>query len=203
MKKHTLLILTAYFLLTILMTWPTALHLHQAIPGDGFDGWQNYWNLWWVKQALLILGVNPFFTDYLYPPTGVSLLFHTLNIYNGFWTLPLQLNFGLSIAYNSVVFASFILSGYGAYLLALDILNRLKLPLKEGQQRSAAFAGGLIFTMAPFHFAHLLGHMQVFSMIWPPFYVLWLLRVLDPWGSDKMEFDSACRQFTRTVWNKI
>ena len=67
------------------MTWPTALHLTNGIPGDGFDGWQNYWNLWWVKQALLNLGTNPFFTDHLYPPAGVSLLFHTLNIFNSFW----------------------------------------------------------------------------------------------------------------------
>ncbi|MCB0208269.1 MAG: hypothetical protein KDJ52_03000, partial [Anaerolineae bacterium] len=100
MKKHTLLILLGYLGLTVLMTWPVALHLTDAIPGDGFDGWQNYWNLWWVKQSLLVEGTNPFFTDYLYAPTGVSLLFHTLNIFNGLWTLPLQLNFGLAIAYN-------------------------------------------------------------------------------------------------------
>jgi hypothetical protein len=160
------------------MTWPTVLHLADGIPGDGFDGWQNYWNLWWVKKALLELAATPFFTDYLYPPNGASLLFHTLNIFNSLWTLPLQLNFGLAIAYNSVVLASFTLAGYGGYLLCLDTLTRLKFSPAQGV-RSAAFVGGLVFSMAPFHFAHLLGHMQVFSMIWPPFYVLWLLRTLE------------------------
>ncbi|MBE7473879.1 MAG: hypothetical protein DPW09_13100 [Anaerolineae bacterium] len=167
-----------YFLLTILMTWPTVLHLTDGIPGDGFDGWQNYWNIWWVKKALLELGTTPFFTDYLYPPNGASLLFHTLNIFNSFWTLPIQLNFGLAIAYNAVVLVSFTLAGYGGYLLALDTLNRLRFTGRG--LRPAAFVGGLVFTMSPFHFAHLLGHMQVFSMIWPPFYVLWLLRTLQP-----------------------
>ena len=175
-----LAVLAAYFLLTIVMTWPAARYLTSAIPGDGFDGWQNYWNLWWVKQALLVLGANPFFTDYLYAPTGVSLLFHTLNIFNGLWTLPLQLNFGLAIAYNSVVVFSFVFAGYGGYLLSLYTLTRLDLPLRAGL-RPAAFVGGLVFTMAPFHMAHLLGHMQVFSLMWPPFYALWLLRTLEPW----------------------
>ena len=38
------------------------------------------------------------------------------------------------------------------------------------------FLAGLIFTLAPFHMAHLLGHMQVMSLEWVPFYVLYLLR---------------------------
>jgi len=179
--RSSLLVLLAYFFLTGIMTWPAILHLTDAIPGDGFDGWQNYWNLWWVKQALLVEGANPFFTDYLYPPYGVSLLFHTLNIFNGLWTLPIQLNFGLAVAYHSVVFLSFGLAGYGAYLLSLYTLTRL-FP-SAAHLRLAAFAGGTVFTMSPFHLAHLLGHMQVFSMIWLPFYVLWLLRTLDTWNA--------------------
>jgi hypothetical protein len=177
-----LLALIAYFLLTILMTWPTILHLTDGIPGDGFDGWQNYWNLWWSKEATLVLGTHPYFTDYLYPPNGTNLLFHTLNIFNFLWTLPIQLNFGLAIAYNSIVFFSFVFAGYGGYLLSLHTLSRLNLPGRQGL-RLSAFVGGLIFTMSPFHMAHLLGHMQVFSMVWPPFYVLWLLRTLKPWAT--------------------
>ncbi len=182
--KRALLVLSAYFFLTILMTWPTAAYLTTGIPGDGFDGWQNYWNLWWVKQALLVQGTTPYFTNVIYPPTGASLLFHTLNIFNSLWTFPLQLNFGLTVAYNSVVFGSFVLAGFGAYLLALYTLTKL-FPGHNSQPslHLAAFVGGLVFTMSPFHMAHLLGHMQVFSMIWPPFYVLWLLRILDPWAT--------------------
>jgi hypothetical protein len=179
--RPTLVVLAGYFLLTVLMTWPAARHLSTAIPGDGFDGWQNYWNLWWVKEALLVERTNPFFTNFLDAPSGVSLLFHTLNIFNGLWTLPIQLNAGLAIAYNSVVFLSFVLAGYGGYLLTLQTLT-VVFPASPAP-RAAAFVGGLIFTMAPFHMAHLLGHMQVFSMIWPPFYILWLLRTIPPWAA--------------------
>lgn len=184
--------LLGYFLLTMVMTWPAVLHLTDGIPGDGFDGWQNYWNLWWVKKALLELRSTPFFTDYLYPPLGASLLFHTLNIFNSLWTLPIQLNFGLAVAYNSVVLASFTLAGYGGYLLSLYALTQLKFPAKG--VRSAAFVGGLVFTMSPFHMAHLLGHMQVFSMIWPPFYVLWLLRTLTPPPTPHLEGEGRRRE---------
>jgi hypothetical protein len=176
-----ILVIAGYLVLTVLMTWPTILHLTDGIPGDGFDGWQNLWNLWWVKEALLVLRASPFFTDYLYPPTGANLLFHTLNIFNGLWTLPLQLNFGPAIAYNGVVFLSFVFAGYGGYLLSRYTLTQLRLVDTHGGHLPA-FVGGFIFTMSPFHMAHLLGHMQVFSMIWPPFYVLWLLRALQPWA---------------------
>jgi hypothetical protein len=30
--------------------------------GDGWDGLQNAWNLWWVRRALTELHVSPWFT---------------------------------------------------------------------------------------------------------------------------------------------
>ena len=182
-----IVVFLAYFLLTLLMTWPSVLHLADGIPGDGFDGWQNYWNMWWVREALLVLRQSPYFTYFLYPPLGTNLLFHTLNIFNSLLTLPIQLNFGLAVAYHGVVWFSFTCAGYGGYLLSLYTLNHLSLPRKKGL-RLAAFVGGLVFTMSPFHMAHLLGHMQVFNMAWPPFYVLWLLRTLNPWASTPPPF---------------
>ena len=114
---------------------------------------------------------HPWFTNLLYAPTGVGLLFHTLNAFNGFITLPIQLVFGLLPAYNTAVLFSFTLGGLGAYLLARHILG-------PGSSHLAAFAAGVIFTFSPFHIAHLLGHMQVISLEWIPFYALYLLRTV-------------------------
>jgi hypothetical protein len=172
-RLHVLAVL-GYLLLTLLMTYPMFLHLATAIPGDGFDGWQNYWNLWWVKTAVLDLQQSPYFTQYLYYPTGYSLLFQTLNIFNALLTLPIQLVFGVTVAYNFVVLFSFVLGGYGAYLLALHVLPGRR----ERTDHVVAFLGGAVFTFSPFHFAHLLGHMQVFSLEWLPFFVLCLVRSL-------------------------
>jgi hypothetical protein len=154
------------------------LHFTTAIPGDGFDGWQNYWNLWWVKTAALDLHQSPYFTQYLYYPTGYGLLFQTLNIFNALLTLPIQVVLGVTVSYNFVVLFSFVVGGYGAYLLALQVLPR-------GGERTdhiVAFLGGAVFTFSPFHFAHLLGHMQVFSLEWLPFFVLCLVRSLSTDG---------------------
>ena len=164
--------LIGYGLLTLVMTYPLVRRFTSAIPGDGFDGWQNYWNLWWVRQALLVEHTHPWFTDMLYAPVGVSLLFHTLNLFNGLTTLPIQLAWGLFPAYNSAVLFSFAMSGLGAYLLARTVLG-------PRSSRLAAFAAGVIFTFSPFHIAHLLGHMQVISMEWVPFFALYLLRTVE------------------------
>jgi len=165
--------LIGYLIVTLAFTWPLALNFTRAIPGDGFDGWQNYWNLWWMKVALLEKHTWPFFTDLLYHPTGVGLLFHTLNPFNGLLSLPVQVAFGLFAAYNAVVLFSFTLAGLGAYLLARQMLG-------PQSSRLAAFAAGAIFTFAPVHIAHLLGHMQVISLEWLPFFALYLLRAALP-----------------------
>ena len=168
---HAWLALAGYLLLTLGLTYPLVTQFGRAIPGDGFDGWQNYWNLWWIKTAVLEQHTHPWFTHLLYYPTGVGLLFHTLNAFNGFITLPIQLAFGLLPAYNAAVLFSFTLGGLGAYLLARYILG-------PGSSRLAAFAAGVIFTFSPFHIAHLLGHMQVISLEWIPFYALYLLKTV-------------------------
>lgn len=179
-RQNTLIALL-YGLLTLLMTWPLAPNSARAIPGDGFDGWQNYWNLWWVKVALVDQIRSPFQTDLLYYPTGVDLYFHTLNPFNGLITLPIQVSTRLLLAYNGVVFLSWTLGGLGMYLLTRWVLRPRVEVRPNGGIHSwlPPFLAGLVFTFAPFHMAHLLGHMQVMSLQWIPFYALYLLRTLD------------------------
>ncbi len=172
-----LAVLAAYLFLTLIMTWPLAREFASAIPGDGFDGWQNFWNQWWLKVALVDQPRNPLLTDLLFHPTGVSLYFHTLNPFNGLTTLPIQLAFGLIPAYNSAVLLAWVLGGYGVFLLVRRQLSMNNCQLTIAN--SSAFLAGAIFTFSPFHMAHLLGHMQVLSLQWIPFYVLYLLRALD------------------------
>lgn len=165
------LALLGYLALTAGMTYPLVLKFSSAIPGDSFDGWQNYWNLWWVKTALVDRIAWPWFTDLLYHPTGVGLLFHTLNAFNGVSFLPVQLAFGLLPEYNAVVLFSFTAGGLGGYLLARQVLG-------TNSNRLAAFLAGAVFTFSPYHFAHLLGHMQLIALAWLPFYALYVLRSL-------------------------
>ena len=164
------LVFLLYLFLTLALTFPLALHLDSAIPGDSFDGWQNYWNFWWLRQSLIESPRDPLITDLLYHPTGVGLYFHTLNPLNGIVTLPLQLAGNLFLAYNGAVLLAFAAGGLGAYLLALATLAPDPAPRADKPRRFwPAFIAGLIFTFAPYHLAHLLGHMQLIALQWIPF----------------------------------
>jgi hypothetical protein len=173
--------LLGYLALVLVMTYPLAREFSRAIPGDGFDGWQNVWNLWWVKRALLVEGSSPYFTRMVDYPVGVFLYFHTLNIFNGLTFLPITLGGGPLLAYNVAVIFSFVAGGYGVYLLALQVLSRASARgrLSRHPAQVAAFLGGLVFAFSPYHMAHLLGHMQLISLEWLPFYALFTINQID------------------------
>ena len=154
--------LLVYTLLALIVTWPLALNITTAVPGNGYDSWQNLWNMWWLKQALLH-GHNPYFTPMLYYPTGASLLLHTLNPINFLLTLPIQALFGLVVAYNAVVLISLISSGYTAYLLAVDVVG----------DRRAALVAGAIYAFSGYLLAQVFGgHTHMMAAEWLPLAVL-------------------------------
>ena len=172
------LCLSAYAALTVIATWPLALHPRSAIPGSG-DAYQFYWNLWWVKRALIDLHANPYMTADLFAPYGASLYFHTLNLLQGAIALPITLSFGLGAAYNATVFLSFTLTGYGGYRLALYALeHEIDLGGTANHRRAqlAAFVAGASFTFSSYRFVHLLGHLDLLATQWLPFFVLFLLK---------------------------
>lgn len=160
-----LLPLGLYALLALLATYPLVRQFGTALPSDGGDALQNYWNYWWTGRALAA-GENPYWTPYLYAPYGAPLYLHTLNLFNGLLTLPFQWLFGLIPAYNIVVLLSFILAGYFAHLLVAEVSG----------SRLAGFAGGVVYAFGSYHMTHLLGHMNLIASEWLPAYILCLLR---------------------------
>jgi len=66
------IVLGLYFVCTVIVMYPLVLHSHTAIPQGG-DAWQHYWNLWWVKTALLERHANPYFMPDIYFPYGATL----------------------------------------------------------------------------------------------------------------------------------
>jgi hypothetical protein len=172
LKRNLLIdfaVILGYLLLTLLLTYPLSFKIATHIPGGSFDALQNVWNLWWFKYASVDLHSNPFYTNLVYHPTGVSLLFHTFNPFNAILSVPLQMIFGLIVSYNIIILFAFVVAGYGAYLLAKYIT----------QDAAAAFIAGVIFAFSPSHFAHTAGgHLQVLSIEWIPFYVLFFLKTI-------------------------
>ncbi|GAG49763.1 unnamed protein product, partial [marine sediment metagenome] len=168
-REHVAVI-GVYLLLTVLLTCPLILRFATHVPGDGSDDPALVWNLWWVKQAVVDLHSNPLLCDFMFYPLGIDLTFYTLTILNGFESIPLQPLLGLVTANNVIVFATFVLSAYGAYLLARYLLPRDTHP-------SAPFIVGLIYAFSSNRLVYAsLGQFNILSTQWIPFYVLFLIK---------------------------
>jgi hypothetical protein len=165
--------LVAHLFLSLFFTWPLALNF---LPGAGttvpgyllVDRDQNLWNLWWVRQSVLGWH-NPFVTDMIWYPTPVSLYYHTLNVFNGLLAIPLLQIFSLTTVYNIVVLFSFVLGGYGAFLLVRYVCGN----------RWAALTGSVVFAYSAYHIATMRGLLQLISLEWVPFFLLLLLLAVN------------------------
>lgn len=182
-------IIVAYAFLALVLTWPLVAHLSTHVPGNGVDDPPLTWNLWWVSHALLDTGTNPFHTDYLFYPLGINLAYYTLTLLNGLLSIPLQASMGLVAASNLLLLSSFVLSGYGAFLVASFCLRSSQPPQAEDlglDPRSRLFAAagaGLLYAFASSKLAYAaLGQWNIASSQWIPFYVLYLLKMGEhPW----------------------
>jgi len=183
-------LLLVYFLLAIILTWPTVTQIATHLPGDGGDDPAIAWNLWWVKFALLNQGQNPFLTDYMFYPTGINLAFYTLTVLNAVTALPLTLNLGVVTASNLHMLFTFVLGAYGAFLLVRYLLTTDSRPptaeCDNGDRVSgvgglvwiaAAIAGGVYAFASNKLFYVALGQFNIASTHWIPFAVLYVIRM--------------------------
>lgn len=151
-----------YGAIALAMTWPLARDFTTRLPGNNFDALQNYWNFWWLREALST-GRNPFETPLLYAPYGAPLYLHTFNLFNGLVTLPVQLLRGPAAAYNTAVLLSFILSGYFANLLVSHVTG----------DRLAGFTAGALYAFSGFHLGHFyFGQTNLLASEWLPAFAL-------------------------------
>jgi hypothetical protein len=169
--------------LGVLFTWPLVLNF---LPGAGTtvpgfmreDRDQNLWNLWWVRQAILG-GHNPFVTNMIWYPTPVTLYYHTLAVFNGILATPLMFVFSLTTTYNIVVLFSFVVTGYGAFLLVHYICGN----------RWAALVGSVVFAFSAYHIGTMRSLLQLVSLEWVPFFILFiLLAVFSPAWRTRADF---------------
>ncbi len=189
MRKHTVVLL-AYLILALLLTFPLVAHFTSHVPGDGIDDPSLAWNLWWVKHALVDQPQNPFDCTWQFWPVGINLAFYTLTILNGMLSIPLQTAFNVITAYNILLLSSFVLGGFGAYLLCLNVLapSRSSRFASSGPSRlrvpdAAAFLAGALYAFASAKlFYAALGQGNIASSQWIPFAALYILRTARPGG---------------------
>ena len=204
--------LLLYGLLAVLLTWPLVIRLTTHVPGVpqwAFDESTFVWNIWYFKHALIDNLRSPLQSELIWYPLGIDLVLYTYNFYHVLAALPLALGINLPFASNISLLASTILSGYGAWLLFKDEGRRMKaesgsaFSLHLSSLNLSAFVVGVLFAFACNRAVYAaLGHYDMVTTQWIPFYALGLLRILDgtlpsagaPAGGD------PCRPFLCLHW---
>lgn len=165
--RENSIVIILYTVLTTVLTYPVVFKMTTHIAG-GWDAWSVLWMFWYTKMAILY--PNPdltlTYTNYIFYPNGISVIPFGY-AFNQLLSLPLQLLFGLGITYNLLWLFSFIVGGYGTYLLVKYLVDN----------KIAAFIAGIIFAFCPYHFAHALGHMGATTIEWIPFCALYLMKM--------------------------
>jgi hypothetical protein len=150
-------VLGAYAALTAIMTWPLVTIFGRAVLGPPGDNLEYVWKLWWFKHALLDLGVSPFFHPGVFYPVGYPVALSETTMAHTLLGLPLTALLGEVAAYNGMMFGSFVLSGYGLYLLARSL----------GSSGWPSFVAGAAFSFCPYRMSHLgAGHLPLMGTGW-------------------------------------
>ena len=180
--RATWLALVLFVVLTLILTWPLVAHLSTKLPGTAtwaFDESTFVWNIWYFKHALLDLHSSPLHSDLIWHPLGIDLILYTYNFFNALVGMPLLLAFNAVVASNVTVLLATALSGLGTYLLALDVLRRARPGAGTSHLRAGALLAGVIYAFASNRAVYAaLGHYDIVTTQWLPFYALYFLRVL-------------------------
>ena len=166
--KHVAVV-ALYALLTVVMTWPLAARFDRAVLGPPGDNLEYVWKMWWFKHALLERRISPFFNPDVFYPVGYPVALSETTVANTVLGLPITALWGEVVAYNTMMVFSFVLSGYGLYLLLRGL----------GCGVYGALVGGAIFAFCPYRMAHLgAGHLPLMGTGWIPLLFLALEKLI-------------------------
>jgi hypothetical protein len=158
-----------YGLLALISTHPLWRHLTTAVPSNIGDPLLNTWILAWDGHALLTDPAHLFDANIFFPLKD-TLAYSEHLLGTALPMLPILLISGEPVlAYNVAFLTSFMLSGFGLYLLALRYTGN----------RLAAFMAGLAFAFAPYRLS-LMAHLPLLTVQWLPLALLYLDAFLQP-----------------------
>lgn len=157
-----------YSVLTFAYFPTVVLNLGSQLIGPPGDNMQHLWDVWWARTALSD-GLDFLHTTHIYWPGGFNLLFHPFSSYNVILASTLGWPLSPVAAYNLLVLSTFVIGGVGAFLLVRHFTDNI----------AAALLGGFIFAFSPTHFAHALHQIEIASLQFVPFFVLYYLKMLE------------------------
>ncbi|HXX66170.1 MAG TPA: hypothetical protein VEK07_03260 [Polyangiaceae bacterium] len=170
-----LAVLTTYWVVGAIYTFPLVARLFSAFPG-GMDTFGFLWNNWWIYHAVVHLHTKPYFTDYVFAPAQLDLRFHTFGLLYGLLSIPFMPLLGSTGVLNSQSLLTTTLNGYAAFRLTDYV----------AKDAWVAYVCGLAIAGVPAVNFHLdVGRVSC-SALWPAIFALYFgLRVLaepSAWG---------------------
>jgi hypothetical protein len=156
-------VLALFLGLTVVFTWPQAIHLRSALVQHQ-DPLFSAWRLGWVAHALFADPSQLFDGNILYPAHR-TLAYSDAMLLQGVIAAPF-IHLGVSplLMVNVLWFLSLVTSAGGMYLLARRLTG----------STSAAILAGIIFTFAPYRTDHVM-HLELNWAQWIPL-TLWSLH---------------------------
>ena len=172
LRGSNLEVVLAYTAIAIVMTWPLATRLGREIAWDLGDPVFNSWVMMWTGgQVLSALGghfnaLHAYWNGNIFSPEPLTIAYSEHLTPQMLQILPVYAATGnIVLCYNLLFLSTFVLSGFGTYLLVRDLTGR---PL-------AAFFAGLAFAFAPYRISQY-SHLQVLSTYWMPLTLFGLRR---------------------------
>ena len=151
-----------FILLTAVFTWPQVVH-PLSVPAN-IDAYFNMWRVAWVAHQLPIDPSHLFDANIYYPQPG-TLLFSDAVLLQALVGLPfIKLGVPVALVTNALVFAGFVASGLGMFLLVRELTGRT----------AAGVLGGIVFAFAPFRFDHYF-HLEMGWAQWMPL-AFWMVH---------------------------
>lgn len=168
MSRHPLLGALALLLaLTVIMTWPQALHLSTRVPGHD-DPLFSIWRLAWIAHALPHDPRHLFDANIFYPHAR-TLAYSDAMLFEGILAAPfLWAGVNPVLVYNVIFFAGIVSSGAGMFVLVRYLTGDI----------GAALVSAVIFTLAPYRIEHVI-HLELQWTVWMPLTIWALHRTFD------------------------
>ncbi|MBI4757713.1 MAG: hypothetical protein HY783_01730 [Chloroflexi bacterium] len=163
-----------FVFLTLAFTFPMGQHLGSAVE-DYQDALLNVWITAWDGHQLLADPLRLFDANIFYPYPR-TLAFSEIILTNALVSLPINLATGNPVlGYNLALLLSFVLSGFGMYLLAYRLTRR----------SAAGLVAGVFYAFNAYKLSNL-AQVQLLSLHWLPFMLIFLDSALKgPWGDHK------------------
>jgi hypothetical protein len=171
--------------LTVIITWPQAVHLSTRIPGHD-DPLFSIWRLAWVAHALAHQPNRLFDANIFYPHVR-TLAYSDAMLFEGVVAAPfLWAGVNQVLVYNLMFLTGIVSSGAGMFVLVRHLTGDIR----------AALVSAVVFTLAPYRIEHFF-HLELQWTVWMPL-TLWALHRAFDEGS--LEFGALTGLF---LWLQI